>query len=270
MTQLLSVEKAIRSKSPKWAERIPRCVIKYVERLIHQDEMNSFIERHETDTPTEFAQHTLDFLQVTAQVVNEDKFPKEGRYIVVANHPLGGLDGVALIALAGRYRTDVKFPVNDLLMNIHQLSGAFIPINKHGKNSHELVRQFDSAFASDDLIFYFPAGLCSRKQHGVIRDLEWKKTIVTKARQYGRDIIPAFFDAQNSNRFYRIANLRKKLGLKFNVEMALLPDEMFKQKGKTFKVVFGDPIPYGTFDNGRTDVEWAAWLKEQVYGLKLK
>lgn len=268
MEELVNVANVLKEKNPKLYKYTPSCVLRGLAKLIHQDEINKVVAENSNDTPTEFAQHTLDYLQVKIGVHHEENFPKEGRYIVVANHPLGGLDGLALIALAGRYRTDVRFPVNDLLMHLTPLQEAFIPINKHGRNNHDFAQQLDAAFASDDLIFYFPAGLCSRKQKGEIKDLDWKKTIITKAKQHHRDIIPAFFDAKNSNRFYNLANIRKKLGFKFNIEMILLPDEMFRQKGNTFEVTFGKPISYQSFESSRTDLQWASWLKEEVYKLK--
>ena len=117
-------------------------------------------------------------------------------------------------------------------------------------------------------MLYFPAGLCSRKQKGEIKDLEWKKTFVKKAVQYHRDITPVYVDAKNTNRFYNIANLRKKIGIRFNIEMALLPDEMFRQRGKTIRLVFGKPIPYTTFDDRYTASQWAAVVREHVYKLK--
>ena len=268
MGELVSVDNAVRSKAPKMYRHIPKFIIRWIEKLIHQQEINDVVAKYEDDTPIEFANHALEYLQVKIEVTNEENFPKTGRYIVVCNHPLGGLDGLALIALGGRYREDLKFPVNDLLMHLKPLRGAFIPINKFGQNSHDMVRQFDEVFGSDDLIFYFPAGLCSRRRHGVVCDTDWKKTIVAKARQYKRDIIPAFFEGQNSNRFYRLANIRKKLGIKFNIEMLYLPDEMFRQKGNVFRVTFGKPIPYSHFDKSRSDVEWAEWLKENTYSMK--
>lgn len=268
MGELVSVDSVLRAKAPKMYKYIPKFVVRGIEKLIHQREINQVVSEHEDETPTEFAKSALEFLQVKVEVANDENFPKSGRFIVVSNHPLGGLDGLALIAMGGRYRTDVKFPVNDLLMHLKPLRGAFIPINKFGCNSHDMAKQFDEVFSSDDLIFYFPAGLCSRRQHGVICDTEWKKTIVAKAKHYHRDIIPAYFEGQNSNRFYRLANIRKWLKIKFNVEMLFLPDEMFRQKGKTLRVTFGEPISHELFDNSRTDLEWAAWLKEQAYNLK--
>jgi 1-acyl-sn-glycerol-3-phosphate acyltransferase len=265
----VDVKQAIASKNAKLAKWLPCFIIRWVEKLIHQDEINQFLAKHEYDSALDFAKYGLEeFAQASITVSNEEKVPKKGRYIVVSNHPLGAIDGLALISLIGKYRTDIKFPVNDLLMAIKPMHGVFIPINKHGRNSTEAAKELYSAFISNDLIVYFPAGLCSRKINGKIQDLEWKKTIIQKAKEYQRDIIPAFFEGKNSERFYRIANWRKRLRIKINLEMILLPDEMVKQKGNKFTVTFGDPISYTTFDATKTPKEWAAWLKGEAMKLE--
>jgi len=265
----VDVKQTIASKNKKLAKRLPRFVIRWIEKLIHQDEINRFLEIHEHDSAIDFAKYGLEeFAKASIIVNNEEKVPQTGRYILVSNHPLGAIDGLALIALMSRYRSDIKFPVNDLLMAIKPMHGIFIPINKHGRNDTEAVKELHRAFASNDLILYFPAGLCSRKIKGEIQDLEWKKTIIQKAKEYQRDIVPVFFEGKNSARFYRIANWRKRLGIKTNLEMILLPDEMVKQKGNTFSVTFGDPIFYTTFDASKTPKEWAAWLREKTIHLK--
>jgi putative hemolysin len=230
--------------------------------------MNQFLCEYGDRTGIEFAKNVVEkFANASVSVVNEELIPKEGRYIVVSNHPLGAIDGLALITLIGQYRSDIKFPVNDLLMILNQMHGIFTPINKHGRHSANAAKELHNIFESNDLVIYFPAGLCSRKINGKIQDLEWKKTIIQKAKEYQRDIIPAYFDGRNSGRFYRIANWRKRLGIKFNIEMILLPDEMTKQKGKQFTITFGKPISHTTFDATKTNKEWAAWLREQSLNL---
>ena len=197
----------------------------------------------------------------------ENTIPATGRFILASNHPLGGLDGLALMHIAGFARPEVVFPVNDLLMFIPGLKSLFIPINKHGKNT-ENVEIIHQTFASDKTILYFPAGLVSRKQKGgQIIDLEWKKTFVTQARRYQRDIIPVYISGRNTNFFYNLANLRKKLRIKANIEMMLLPDEMIRQKDKTIRLIFGDPIPWASLDRSHTDAEWAQIIKQKVYKL---
>jgi putative hemolysin len=267
----INVKQTIASKNKNLANLLPDFIIRWLEKLIHQDEINLNLNKYKNDTAVEFAKHVVEnFIQASVSVTNEEKIPKEGRYIVVSNHPLGAIDGLALISLIGKYRTDIKFPVNDLLMALSPMHSVFIPINKHGRNSSDAAKELHQVFASNDLILYFPAGLCSRKINGVIQDLEWKKTIIQKAIAYKRDIIPVFFDGKNSDRFYNIANWRKKLGIKTNFEMILLPDEMIKQRGKTFTISFGEPISHTTFNTTKTHKEWAAWLREQTINISLK
>jgi putative hemolysin len=265
----LEVDKALREKNPKLHKRIPKFLIRRLERLIHQDEMNKFIQENENISSIEFAIKGMrDFFGTKMKALHEENIPKTGRYIVVCNHPLGGLDGLGLISVVGKHRKDVKFPVNDLLMQLTPMHEVFIPVNKHGRNSQEAAQQLNDVFASDELVLYFPAGLCSRKQNGVVKDLEWKKTIIAKAKEYQRDIIPAYFEGKNSNRFYNIAYWRKKLGIKANIEMIFLPDEAFRQKGKELIVIFGKSISYQQFDQTKSEKEWAEWLKNEVYNLK--
>jgi putative hemolysin len=264
----VDIAQTIAAKNKKLATWLPHFVIRWIEKIIRQDEINAFLAKHEHDNALDFAKYGLEeFAHASVSVNNEEMIPKRGRYIVASNHPLGGIDGLALISLIGKYRSDIKFPVNDLLMEIKPMLGIFIPINKHGRNDKDAAAKLHNAFASNDLILYFPAGICSRKINGKIQDLEWKKTIIQKAKEYRRDIIPVFFEGKNTKRFYRIANWRKRLGIKVNVEMILLPGEMLKQKGNRFSVTFGKPISYTTFDSTKTPKEWAKWLREQSISL---
>jgi len=185
---------------------------------------------------------------------------------VAANHPLGGLDGMALMWAVGKVRKDIVFPVNDLLMNLDNLKELFIPINKHGSNAGN-VRLIDETYASEKAILYFPAGLCSRKGKGGICDLEWKKSFIAKTRVHQRDIIPAFIEGRNSEWFYNLARWRSRLGIKANIEMLYLVDEMYKQRNKDIYITFGKRIPYTEFDRRYKDLAWAQILKHHVYSL---
>jgi putative hemolysin len=265
----IDIKTAIASKNAKLARLLPRFVIRTLEKIVKQDEMNEFLKVHDQDPPLEFAKNTVEVAaQVKYVIENEENIPKTGRYILISNHPLGGIDGVALIAVMSKYRSDLKLPANDLIMQVEPLHDLLIPINKHGKNNREISNYINEVFASDDLIIYFPAGLCSREENGILMDPEWKKTVLTKAKEYKRDIIPMFFDGRNTERFYRIARWRKRLGIKYNIEMLFLPSEVFRHKGEQFTLIFGKAIPYQTFDKTKTDTEWTTWLKEQVYALK--
>lgn len=264
----ISIAQAIKDKNPKLYQKLPSFLIRLLERVVRQDEMNSLLRQYGHLPSLEFTNAIIRYLNNELVIHHEERIPRTGRCIVVSNHPLGGLDGMTLISICGKYRPDIKFPVNDLLCYLEPMRDIFIPINKHGKMGVDAYKSLNDAFESDDLILYFPAGLCSRRQQGKIRDLDWKKTIVTKARQTQRDIVPCFFDGKNSNFFYNFANLRKKLGVKSNFEMLLLPRELLKQKQSHFEITFGPLIPYQQFDQSKNDWEWAQWLKEQVYSLK--
>jgi len=225
------------------------------------------LQKHGHKQGVDFIDEALKVMQVTYSVKGIENLKPDGRYLFASNHPLGGLDGMILIHLLGKRYPEVKFPVNDLLMHITQLHNIFIPINKHGAQSSQNVKLMDVTFASDAQVLYFPAGLCSRKQHGRIEDLEWKKSFIVKAVQHKRDVVPVFFSGRNSNFFYNLARLRTFLGIKANIEMLYLVNEMFKQKGKSITVIIGEPIPYTTFDSSKSPAEWAKWVKLVVYEL---
>jgi putative hemolysin len=264
----IDLKKPFLAKNPRLARVIPGFVYGILKRIIHLDRINSYIYKHRDKFGLPFVEAILDEFGVHAQVSPEGwKIPEKGRFIIASNHPLGGLDGLVLLNTIGSLRPDVVFPVNDILLFLPGLKPLFIPINKHGKNT-ENINIIHATFASDKTILYFPAGLVSRRQNGIIRDLEWKKTFITQAKKYQRDIIPVFISGRNSGRFYTIANLRKKLGIKANLEMLLLPDEMMKTKKQKITVHFGNPIPYSTFDSSRTDREWAEIVKQKVYSLR--
>ncbi len=266
--KFVDVEQVIRSKSEKLHRMVPRFVINWLRRVVHEDEVNYILSKYNHLEGLPFIEATLNELGLKVVTEGHLNWDPKGRYIFVANHPLGGMDGLALMMVVGRRMPDIVFPVNDILLAIPNTRSLFVPINKHGRNPH-LVKQLDETFAGDRTLLYFPAGLCSRRQHGRIIDLEWKKTFVTKARLHRRDIIPVHAEGSNSKFFYRLANIRKALGIKFNIEMLFLVDEMAKQKGKTLTLRFGKPIPYTVLDNRYTDSQWAARIKEHVYKLAL-
>lgn len=264
----IDLEAVIAAKNPKLAKAIPSFVINYLKRIIHQDEINEILTNYAHLRDAEFIEATLGYLRISYNVFGKENIPSSGRYIFVSNHPLGGLDGIVFINELSKYFKNVKFPVNDILTNIDNLSGIFLPVNKHGAQGREAAKILEETYASDCQILYFPAGLCSRKKRGIIMDLKWHKSFLTKAIQHKRDIVPVYFSGRNSNFFYNLANLRTSLGIKSNFEMLYLPDEMFSQKGKEISIVFGKPIPWQTFDNSKSPVEWAGWVKSKSYELE--
>jgi len=267
-SQKIDVKKVLSSKNPRLARTIPGFVINYLERIVHQDELNEFLQLYGHLKDSDLIAAGLNHFGIKYRVSGTENIPAEGRYIFVSNHPLGGLDGLVFIYELSKHFSEIRFPVNDILTNIENLSGIFLPVNKHGSQGREAARRIEEAYASDCQILYFPAGLCSRKKGGLIRDLTWQKSFITKAIQHKRDIIPAYFSGRNSDFFYRLANIRKLLGIKANIEMLYLADEMFKQKDKEIGLVFGKPISWQAFDRKRSAPEWAEWVKSKSYELE--
>ncbi len=265
----IDIKQVLRQKAPSVARKIPGFMVDYLIRTVHQDELNEILRRYHDKDGVAFMQELIGYFDLNLELVNEENIPAEGRYIFASNHPLGGLDGICLSAIiGGRFDGKIRYLVNDLLLYLSNLRSIFVPINKHGAQGKKNAELIEKAYASDNQIITFPAGLCSRKQNGKIQDTEWKKSFIQKAVEYRRDIVPVFFEGRNSNFFYCLANMRKALGIKMNYEMIYLPDEMFKSKHKTYSIHFGKPIPWQTFDSSRKPAEWAEWVKEIVYNLK--
>ena len=267
----IDLKRVLRQKAPSMAGKIPGFVVNYLIRTIHQEELNDILRRYHDKQGVDFMTELLDYFDLTLELVHEENIPDSGRYTFASNHPLGGLDGICLSAVIGqRFGGKIKYPVNDLLLYLPNLKNIFIPINKHGSQGKDVARLLNEAYESDDQIITFPAGLCSRKQQGRIVDPDWKKSFIQKTVEFRRDVVPVYFEAQNSNRFYRLANFRKALGIRMNYEMIYLPDEMFRCKHRTFRIHFGRPIPWQTFDTSRTPAQWAARVKEIVYNMSDK
>lgn len=264
--KFIDIENVIASKNQNLLKWLPRFVTRYLKRIIHQDMLNDFLYRNRDLQGLDFVKVILDEFGVEVTWEGEENVTTDERLIIAANHPLGGLDGIALMYAAGQIRKDILFPVNDILMNLPNLKELFIPINKHGSNM-ENARIIDRTFESNVMILYFPAGLVSRRQGKEIKDLEWKKTFIRKARSYKRNIIPTFISGRNSNWFYGLANFRKFFRIGANLEMLYLVDEMVKQKGKKIHIKFGESIDYKTFDRSKKDPDWAEKVKEKAYQL---
>ncbi len=263
----INVGKVLTSKNPGLGKVIPGFLIRYLERIVHQDDLNFFLAQNSHLKNQELIASFLEFLKIKYTVTGAEKIPSEGRHIFVSNHPLGGLDGVVFINELSKHFKDIRFPVNDILTYIGNLSGIFLPINKHGSQGRDVAKLLEAAYESDSQILYFPAGLCSRKKGGIIKDLQWHKSIITKSVQHKRDIVPAYFSGRNSNFFYNLANIRKMAGIKANIEMLYLADEMFLQKDKQIHLVFGEKIPWQTFGKSKTPPEWAEFVKSKCYEL---
>lgn len=264
----INIREIFKEKNPKVAKLIPGFIYRYIERIVHQKEINDALPILENKIGLDFVNAVIDHFKVQIVVKGIENIPANGRFIFVANHPLGGFDGLVFAKVVGEKHPSLQFLVNDILMNLKNLEPIFAPVNKHGKQSVEYVKRIEEIYKSDLQVLNFPAGMCSRKINGKITDLEWMKSFITKAVQHKRDVIPVFIEGKNSKFFYNLSSIRTKLGIKANLEMFYLPDEMFRQKGKTITLTFGKPVSYTVFDKSLSPYEWAQKVKSHVYNLK--
>ena len=266
--QTLDIEKIIHSRAGSKAKYVPQFLIRWFERFVHLDFINGYLK--EGYMGVEFCEYCLKYLGVEVQVNGLENIPDDGRkYTFVSNHPLGAIDGVTLCGVIGKkYDGHIKCLINDLLMNLNGMVPLGIPVNKLGSQARNLSRLVNEAYESENQMIIFPAGLCSRRIDGEIKDIPWGKSFVKKSRETSRDIIPIHFEGRNSDRFYSVATWCKRLRLKFNFAMMLLPDEMYKSAGKKYTLTIGKPISVSILDNSKNDNEWAQEIRKTVYELK--
>ena len=269
--KVLDLHEVLSAKVPKLMKHMPDWLFKKIQQLMHEDELNRIMLKYKCLEGVRFLAAVIKDFHVKLVLKGTEHLFESRRIVVASNHPMGGFDGMALIETVGRIRGKVLAPVNDFLTFVPNLRSVFIPVNKVGTavaNKKASICLLNETFAGDGTICFFPFGLCSRMtKDGKIMDLEWKKTFVTKAKASFRDIVPVHIDGCNSRFFYRLARLRKFLGIKANIEMAFIIDEFFKQRNRTLTIVFGKPIPYQTFDSRFSDVQWAEKLRRFSYQL---
>lgn len=265
--QPINIREVVKGKNPKIAGKIPGFIYNWLTRILHLKEMNEFMKVHGELKGVPFVNEGLKFLNINYELYGTENVPDNGKFIFVGNHPLGGLDGMIIMKFMNENLGLSRSISNDFLMELTPLKDWFVPINKVGTQSRDYANLVEELYKSDDHILIFPAGLCSRKIKGQIVDLKWQKHFIQKALQYKIDIIPFYFGGRNSNFFYNLAKIRKFLKIKVNIEMMYLADEMFKHKNKSFKIYFGKPIPYATFDHSKKPIEWADYVKKMTYQL---
>jgi len=265
--RVVDVGAILKAKRPDIDRWIPRWIVRLMERLIHQQEVNEGLAQFGHLKGIEFARAALKYLGVEVSVQGLENIPPAERCIFYSNHPLGGLDGIALISAVGQVRSDLYFLVNDILMNIHQLDNIFVPVNKIGANSREHLKRIDETYSGDGAVLIFPSGMVSRQVDGTVTDMPWKKSFVSKAMETKRSVVPIYVSGTNSKIFYRVARWRTRLGIAVNLEMLLLPHEMFKRRGKPIQLIVGKPIPYTYFSSKQTVAQTCDSLREKLYEL---
>lgn len=265
--KFIDIEKAILTKNPKLLKWIPGFVLNYIKRVTHEEWLNSVLNNHQNQKGLDFADALISEFEMDVRLIGGENIPKTGGVILASNHPLGGMDGIAFMHAVGKIRPDVRFLVNDLLMSFDNFDPIFVPVNKFGKNSKDANQRIEEAYSKGFAVLIFPAGLVSRKQDGAIKDLQWKKSFISKAKKYQLDVIPCHIEGRNSEFFYNLANWRKKIGLKANIEMFWLVDEMYKQRGKKVEIRVGEPVSPDFFTSEKSEVQWAEYMKDLVYKL---
>lgn len=259
----IDIGAVLADKAPRLAPWIPRFAVNWLRRTVREAEINYILEHYWNLPPQEFIRACFREWDVTYSIEGLDKLDPKGRYLFVANHPFGGMDGMMLAdKLIDRFG-DARVVVNDLLMHVEPLQPLWIPVNKHGTQSAAYAHKFDQELCGELPILTFPAGLCSRCIGGEVTDLPWRINFLKKAYSSQRQVVPIFVEGRLSNFFYRIDRLRKALRIKFNIEMLWLPDEMFSQRGKHFRIVVGEPIPMG-------DLQCFGSLREQADEVRKK
>ncbi len=268
----INIRKIIQRKNPRLYKLLPGFIFGYIEKIIHQSELNNFLQRHSDKYDYAFVAEVLNEFGMETKIIGKENIVPAGGCIFAANHPLGGLDAMALGGAMGQVRKDIKVMVTDMLLNIDNLKDHFVGVNKIGKTSSQALLEIEKQYAIDQALVVFPAGLVSRKQFtggyfskSVIEDLSWKKSFISRAKKYQKNVVPVFIDGRNSNFFYNLSLWRKRFGIKTNMEMLYLVDEFYKQKNKTITLIFGKEIPFETFDRRLSDGEWAQKIKQHVY-----
>lgn len=267
----IDIDKILKSKMGSKVKFVPRFLVSWLKKIIHEDEVNRFLWESRGLSGTEWLTECVRYLKMDVEIVGLENLPdkNDGKlYTFVSNHPLGGQDGVCLGSIIGKhYDGKFRYLVNDLLLNLPGLKPVSIGINKTGRQSRDFPRMVEAGFKSGNHMLMFPAGLNSRKRKdGTIHDLPWKKTFISKSIEYQRDVVPIHFGGRNSERFYRIARFSDKY-LPFNLAMLFLVDEMYRNVGKHFRISIGKPIPWQTFDKSKSATEWAQYVEDRVYEL---
>lgn len=266
--KLIDIKKVISDKNPKLLKRIPGFIVRYLQRILHEKDVNQFIHDHKADSPIEFCLSVMNKFNIQATTHGIENIPAEGGAILACNHPLGGMDAMALVTVLHEKRPDIKFIVNDVLLHLENLKPIFVGVNKYGSNATDSLKKVDETFQGNDLLCIFPAGLVSRKTNGKVKDLKWKKTFISRAKKYDKPIIPVFIDGELSKFFYNLYRIRKIIGIKANVEMLYLVNELYKQHDEKIEIYFGKPIFADQLDTSKNYQEWAEHIQEEVYTLK--
>jgi putative hemolysin len=177
------------------------------------------------------------------------------------------IDGLVLTFIVFNKYGSLKAIANDAFMFVPQLRPLIAAVNVFGHSSKEYVKALNETYNLEIPITHFPAGLVSRLNNGKVQDSAWQKSFIPKSVSSKRDIVPLYFHGRNSCLFYMVFMIRQWFGIKINIELLLLPREMFKKRNKTIKVKIGKPLLYKMFDKSLSYFDWAQKVRSHVYEL---
>lgn len=263
--KFIDIKKIIQSKNPRLIQWIPGFLMSYLKRVLHEEDVNKFIFENREKHNQEFCEAVIKYFNIKVDVEGLENIPSNGGVTLAMNHPLGGMDAMALVSALKSTRTDLKFIVNDILLHLSSMKGMFVGVNKHGKNSNDTHQKIDEIFSQGNAVCIFPAGLVSRMIDGKVQDLEWKKTFVSLSLKHDQPIVPIYIQGQLSNFFYRIHKFRTFFGIKANIEMFFLVDELFRQKDVSMHISIGKPMYPNEFTKEISHYKWAQSIRSKIY-----
>lgn len=263
----IDIEKTISELNAGLLKKLPAFVIKILTRIIHQDDINGILNKYSDTVGAEFLAKVIDEFNITLDIEGLENLPENRKCFFAANHPFGIADGLVLTYIVSRKYGELKAIANDAFMFIPQLRPFVVAVNVFDGSSKGYLLELEKTYNKDVAITHFPAGIVSRRQNGKIQDLAWQKSFITKSISSHRDIVPMHFHGTNSKLFYLIHSVRMFFGIKANIELMLLPRELFRKRNQTIRVTIGKPIPYETFDKSLSHLEWAQKVRAQVYDL---
>ena len=266
--EYINIATIIKKGDSRKLKRIPEFVIKWIEKIIRQEKLNQILTKYSDYEGLEFLPKIIEEFNITIEVDGIENLPENGRCFFLSNHPFGIIDGLVLTSIVADKYHVLKSIGNEVFMYVPHLKPLIAAVSVFGKNSRDYISVLENIYDSDDPITHFPAGRVSRTYNGKIQDCQWQKSFITKAISFKRDVVPFYFYGRNSSLFHCISVVRRVFGIKTNIELILLPHEMFRKKNKTIKVKIGKPIPYQKFDKTCSHWDWADKVRRYVYDLE--
>lgn len=263
----IDISSSIKSSDSAFLKKLPAFVLRIIEKIIRQDEMNHILEKYKDSHGAEFQRSVVKEFNLKLEISGLENLPENGKCFFLANHPFGIIDGLLLTKTVIEKYGDFRAIGNEAFEYIPNLRPYIAVVNVYGTSSKSYVTQLEKVYQSDIAITHFPAGEVSRIYDGKIQDCAWQKSFISRAISCQRDIVPFYFHGKNSKLFYGINRMRKLLGINTNIELMLLPHEMFNKRNKTIRFTIGKPISWQKFDSTHTHVQWAQKIREHVYSM---